>query len=105
MTRTRANASIYCLTISNHVSFAACMVFVENIKHQCAMDVDCMGITCDVLSATRPDLPEILVSFRMDPCTNDIIIKVDNKKRELSLSSVVMGKYDIVKCCTTISDE
>ena len=69
------------------------MVLVEEIEHQCAIDNDCLGVTCDVLPKEETDLPAVSVSYRMDSCTNDIIVQVDNKKWERSLSSVIMGNY------------
>ena len=77
------------------------MVLEAEIKHQCAIDADCFGITCDVLAKEKSDLPAILVSYRMNSCTNDVLIQVFNKKWERSISSVVLGiyLYKIFICC------
>ena len=74
------------------------MDFANGLDHQCAMDVDCLGITCDVqpkAAASFSKVPNIPVSFRLNSCTKEIILMLDNKKWARSLSSIITGTYTL----------
>ena len=73
------------------------MVLEKNITHQCAMDVDCQGITCDIVSPTDTESPAVPVSLRIDSCSSNIILELDSKKWKRSLSSVVLGNVIVIQ--------
>ena len=67
------------------------MAIVDDIAHQCAMDVDCLGVTCDVSPQTVSDIPDIPVSLRISSCTDEMILMLENKKWQRSLASTLPG--------------
>lgn len=67
------------------------MVMVNDIKHQCAMDADCQGVTCEVESTPDMKTETVSVSARIDSCNSKVIIVLDNEKWEKSLTSAVSG--------------
>ena len=67
------------------------MPLVKTVIHQCVMDEDCEGITCEVQTPVDTNNP-LLVRVRIDACKPSLILSVNKKKWEDNLSSV-SGTY------------
>ena len=59
------------------------------------MDVDCLGITCDIKSQVN-DIPDIPISLRMNECTKEVLLTLDNMKWEQSLTSILPGMAALI---------